>query len=98
MALNSTAGRGKPKSAATRAKISAGQLAGRRVLTEAIVREIKQLLAAGEARQAGIARRFGITPGAVSSIKHGRTWAHITIHGPVSDHGPGEQASIAVGL
>ena len=36
----------------------------------------------GEIRGAEIARRFGITPGAVSSIKHGRNWAHVTIDEP----------------
>lgn len=82
MARNGTAHKGRPKSAGTRAKMSATQAAGRPVLTAAIIREIKQLLADGEIRAAEIARRFGITPGAVSSIKHGRNWGHITIDQP----------------
>jgi len=77
-----TAGKGRPKSAETRANLSATQAAGRPVLTAAIVREIKQLLAGGEIRGAEIARRFGITPGAVSSIKHGRNWGYVTIDQP----------------
>jgi NUMOD3 motif len=83
MARNGRAHKGRPKSAETRAKMSAAQAAGRPVLTAAIVREIKQLLADGEIRAAEIARRFGITPGAVSSIKHGRNWGHITVDQPV---------------
>jgi DNA-binding CsgD family transcriptional regulator len=59
--------------------MSAARASGRPVLTDAIVREIKQMLAGGEIRGAEIARRFGITPGAVSSIKHGRNWAHVTL-------------------
>jgi DNA invertase Pin-like site-specific DNA recombinase len=82
MARNGAAGKGRPKSAETRAKMSATQAAGRPVLTAAIVREIKQLLADGEIRGTETARRFGITPGAVSSIKHGRNWAHIIIDEP----------------
>lgn len=79
MALNGAANKGKTKSAETRAKMSAAQSAGRPVLTEGIVREIKQLLAAGEMSGSAIGRKFGITPGAVSSIKQGRNWAHVTI-------------------
>jgi hypothetical protein len=79
MARNGAAGRGRPKSADTRAKMSAAQASGRPVLTGAVVREIKQLLADGEIRGAEIAHRFGITPGAVSSIKHGRNWAHVML-------------------
>jgi hypothetical protein len=82
MAHNGAAGKGGPKSAETRAKMSATQAAGRAVLTDAIVWEIKRLLADGEIRGAEIARRFGITPGAVSSIRHGRNWAHVTIDEP----------------
>jgi hypothetical protein len=82
MARNGTAGKGRPKSSETRPKMSATQAAGRPVLTESIVREIKQLLADGEIPGAQIARRFGITPGAVSSIKRGRNWAHVTIAEP----------------
>jgi GIY-YIG catalytic domain/NUMOD3 motif len=81
MARNGIAHKGRPKSAQTRARMSATQAAGRPVLTDAIVREIKQLLD-GEIRGTQIARRFGITPGAVSSIKHGRNWGHITIDQP----------------
>lgn len=61
----------------------ATQLAGRPVLTEATVRQIKQLLADGHTHRSEIARRFGITSGAVSAIKHGRNWAHITIDEPI---------------
>lgn len=82
MARNGAAAASKPKSAETRAKMSATQLAGRPVLTEATVRQIRQLLADGQTRGSEIARRFGITPGAVSSIKHGRNWAHITTDEP----------------
>jgi GIY-YIG catalytic domain len=82
VARNGSAGKGRPKSADTRAKMSATQAAGRPVLTDALVREIKQLLADGEVRGAEIARRFGVTPGAVSSIKHGRNWAHVSIDRP----------------
>jgi hypothetical protein len=79
MARNGAAGKGRPKSPETRAKMSAALTVGRPVLTEAIVREIKQLLADGETSGSAIARRFGITPGAVSSIKHGRNWSHVTL-------------------
>ena len=84
MTRNGATGKGRPKSAETRAKMSAAQAAGLPVLTDAIVREIKRLLADGEIRGAEIARRFGITPGAVSSIKHGRNWAHVTIDEPAN--------------
>ena len=94
MALNGVAGKSRPKSAETRAKMSAAQASGRPVLTEAVVREIKQLLADGEIRSAEIARRFGITPGAVSSIKHGRNWAHVTIDEPAN---PPEAIPVRVG-
>lgn len=73
---------GKPKSAETRAKMSATQFAGRPVLTEDVVREIKRLLAAGEMTGSAIARKFGLTPGAVSAIRTGRNWAHITLEDP----------------
>jgi len=82
MARNGTSGRGRPKSAETRAKMSAALARGRPVLTDADVRQIKRLLADGGIRASGIARRFGITPGAVSSIKRGRNWAHVTIDEP----------------
>jgi group I intron endonuclease len=81
MARAGRAGAGKPKPAATRAKMSATQFAGRPVLTETDVRGIKRLLADGVGGSE-IGRRFGITPGAVSSIKHGRNWAHVTIGEP----------------
>jgi GIY-YIG catalytic domain/NUMOD3 motif len=77
MARNGAAAKGKPKSAETRAKISAAQAAGRRVLTTTEVGEIKRLLADGETRGSEIARRFAVTPGTISSIKHGRNWAHV---------------------
>jgi hypothetical protein len=48
MTRNGAAGKGRPKSAETRAKMSAAQAADRPVLTDAIVREIKQLLADSE--------------------------------------------------
>jgi group I intron endonuclease len=81
MRRNGQAGKGRPKPDEQRRKMSETQLAGRPVLTEAIVREIKQLIAAGE-RGNHIARKFGITPGAVSSIKAGRNWAHVTLDDP----------------
>ena len=71
--------KGRSKSEETRAKMSATQYAGRPVLTEEIVRNLKRDLAAEEMTGAQIARKYGITPGAVSSIKHGRNWAHVTI-------------------
>lgn len=79
MSRNGHMAKGKPKSAETRAKMSAAQYAGRPVLTEEIVRSIKRDLAAEELRGAEIARKYGITSGAVSSIKHGRNWAHVTL-------------------
>jgi hypothetical protein len=82
MARNGATARGRPKAADPRAKMSATQLAGRPILTETTVRQIKQLLADGQTRGTAIARRFGITPGAVSSIKHGRNWAHVTTDEP----------------
>ena len=81
MAANGAMQRGKPKSAETRAKMSAAQVGGRTVLTEAKVREIKRMLA-DEAPPAVIAARFSITRGAVSSIKHGRNWSHVTLDDP----------------
>ena len=78
MAANGRRNAGKPKSEQTRARMSAAQ-ENRTVLTEEIVREIKRLLAAQELSGSAIARKFGITPGAVSSIKQGRNWAHIII-------------------
>ena len=79
MSRNGHMQKGRSKSEETRAKMSATQYAGRPVLTEEIVRNLKRDLAAEEMTGAQIARKYGITPGAVSSIKHGRNWAHVTI-------------------
>lgn len=47
-------------------------------LTEAQVRQIRQLLAAKTMRAGDIARSFGISDAAVSNIKHGSRWGHLT--------------------
>lgn len=87
MAANGRRGAGKPKPAEQRRKMSEAQLGGRTVLTEADVREIKRLLAVepdDPAKLTGgeIARRFNITRGAVSAIRTGRNWSHVTLDDP----------------
>jgi NUMOD3 motif len=80
-ARNGTAHKGRPKSAETRAKMSATQAAGRPVLTDAIVQEIKQLLADG-----GSAR-----PRSASSS----LTARFTLSTPVTSHGSRRRKSTA---
>ncbi len=46
-------------------------------LTEDAVASIAAMLADGMSC-AGIARQYGVTPEAISAIKHGKNWAHIT--------------------
>ncbi|MDU0602411.1 NUMOD4 domain-containing protein [Pseudomonas aeruginosa] len=49
-------------------------------LTDDSVREIKRRLAAGEG-PASIARNYPVTPSAISEIKAGRSWSHISLDG-----------------
>lgn len=72
--------RGKPKSAAQRAKISAtltGTSTGRGKLTDEQVRSIRQLYASG-LRQIDIANRLGLAPKFVHTVvrRHGYTWVN----------------------
>lgn len=53
-------------------------------LTEASVREIKQLLASGESRPA-LARRYGVSTAAVRLIAIGRNWSHVSTLSPPDD-------------
>ncbi len=53
-------------------------------LTEDQVREIKRRLAAGEP-QAGIARDYDVTRGAIAAIDSGQNWGHVTIDEKCSD-------------
>jgi hypothetical protein len=54
---------------------------GHRALTEAKVREIKQLLAAGDS-SASIARSFGVHVTTVNLIKWGKTWKQVDAAAP----------------
>jgi len=54
-----------------------GQNNGQAKLREQQVKEIKRRLALGE-RQSVIAKAFNVSKRAVSDIKCGKTWAHIT--------------------
>jgi hypothetical protein len=47
-----------------------------RKLTPAYVLQIRQRLAAGE-KPALIAKSYGLSPGSVYFIKHGKNWSHI---------------------
>lgn len=65
---------GKPKSEEHRRNIARG--AGK--ITEDQVRELKRRLANGET-QTALAQEFGITQSAISLIKRGKNWAHVTV-------------------
>lgn len=53
-------------------------LCRRAKLGKSDVVEIKKLVASGET-VASVARSYGVTRGAVSKIKHGRTWGHVEV-------------------
>jgi hypothetical protein len=53
-----------------------GSANGTAKLTEEKVVEIRRLIAAGKP-QTHIARQYGVTPGNVCSIHHGRSWGHV---------------------
>lgn len=85
MAANGRVSGGKPKSAETRAKMSARQKGSGNPaakLDEGKVRDIKRRLAAGEGGSA-IARAFGVSPAIITNIKKGDRWAHVTVDEPV---------------
>lgn len=54
-----------------------GERNGMAVLTEDDVREIRQLLSTGTYTQSEIGDMFGVTRGAVKSIKLGKTWKYL---------------------
>ena len=54
-----------------------GEKNGRAVLTEAGVREIRRLHAAGAAGHRPLGRMFGISAAAARSIIKGRAWRHV---------------------
>ncbi|MDI6840449.1 MAG: hypothetical protein QMD71_06360 [bacterium] len=49
-----------------------------RKMSEKEVKMIKLMLEVG-CKNSYVAREFGISPGAVSDIKHGKTWAHVKL-------------------
>jgi hypothetical protein len=49
-------------------------------LTEAQVRQIKQLLADGKLTQKTIGSQFNVSKGTVQDIKSGRRWSHLNYH------------------
>lgn len=57
-------------------RVARGERARAAKLTEVQVREIRARLVAGES-QTSVARRYGVTQGAVSQLHRGRTWAHV---------------------
>lgn len=61
-----------------RARQARGATIGLAKLSEAQVREIRALLAAGGMSQRAIAARFGVSQYQVYAIKYRRTWAHVT--------------------
>lgn len=75
MSRNGQKSRGKPKSAATRSRMSVAQRQATSVrkLTVVQVRDIRKALTDGESG-AAIARRYGVTRGAISHIRAGRNW------------------------
>lgn len=82
MAANGRRNKGIEKSDETRLRMSAAQET-RVVLTEQQVREIKRLLAADNLSGAAIGRLFGVKPAAISAIRSGRNWAHVTLDEPL---------------
>jgi DNA-binding XRE family transcriptional regulator len=54
-----------------------GERHGGAKLTEANVREIRQLYAAGKYSQEKLAAKFGVSPFAINNIVHRRAWRHI---------------------
>jgi hypothetical protein len=54
-----------------------GESVHQSVLDARDVREIKDLLRAGEYTMQAIADRYGVSRPSISSIKSGRTWKHI---------------------
>jgi transcriptional regulator with XRE-family HTH domain len=53
-----------------------------RKLTMEQIIEIKALLKAGGLVDKAIGERYGISPGMVQAIKHGRSWSHVTLPRP----------------
>jgi group I intron endonuclease len=79
MRSNGAKGRGRPKPVETRRRMSEAQRSATtiRKLTADQVREIKKALASDESVRS-LARQFGVTPGAISHIRAGRNWRHVT--------------------
>lgn len=90
MAANGRKGAGREKSAETRLRMSAAQET-RVVLTEPQVREIKRLLAESVLSGAAIGRQFKVKPAAISAIRSGRNWAHVTLDAPAAVEPGGQQ-------
>jgi hypothetical protein len=63
----------------THGTVPLGEGHKRSKLTAAQVREIKKAISAGERSNKKIAKMFGVTGGAIGAIRHGTTWAHLTI-------------------
>lgn len=81
MAANGRRNAGVEKSDETRLRMSAAQET-RVLLSEPDVREIKRLLAAGVLSGSAIGRQFKVKPAAISAIRTGRNWAHVTLDDP----------------
>lgn len=58
-----------------------GEKAGQVKLTEEGVHEIRALLTVGE-QKAGIARGYGVKPGAIKAIERGETWGWLAVQAP----------------
>jgi hypothetical protein len=65
-------------------ELSRGERNPRAKLTEAMVREIRQIYAIGGIRQVDLARRFGVNQTVISQIVRGGIWRHVS---PPTRHG-----------
>lgn len=64
------------RDAAERGRSSRGECHAGAILTASDVRQIRAAIGAGESQPA-VARRYGVSRGAISSIVQGRTWKHV---------------------
>jgi hypothetical protein len=55
-----------------------GEDVGRAILTEAQVVQIREGYTGRRGEQSDLARKYGVTPGAIWRIVHRRNWTHVT--------------------
>ena len=60
-----------------RDRVPRGEEVGVSRLTEAAVRDIRAIRASSDVRVADLARRYGVSRGAIRGVLEGKTWAHV---------------------